>query len=88
MSFYKTVLTAGIISTALLFTACSHSKPTPRRPKPMDTSDKSPNFILGAEDGCTTAKGDYTKNHDAFNSDVEYHEGWFAGRRYCEIRRG
>ena len=88
MSYYKVIFTAGILSTALLFTACSRSNPTPKGPKPMDTRGKTETYVRGAEDGCTTANGDYTKNHDDFNNDIEYHEGWFAGRRYCEIRRG
>ncbi len=54
----------------------------------MDTRGKTETYIRGAEDGCTTANGDYTKNHDDFNNDIEYHEGWFAGRKYCEIRHG
>ena len=86
MSLYKTIITAGIISSLLLFTACSN--PKPRGPRPMNTRGKSETYIRGAEDGCTTANGDYTKNHNDFNSDVEYHKGWFAGRRYCEIRHG
>jgi hypothetical protein len=52
----------------------------------MDTRGKSPSFVKGAEDGCDTAKGDYTKNHKAFNDDADYNEGWFAGRSYCQAR--
>ena len=88
MSLYKIILSASIISSALLFTACTNSKTGPKVPKPMNTSGKSPVFIKGAEDGCDTANGNYTKDHDAFNSDIEYHEGWFAGRKYCEVRSG
>jgi len=51
----------------------------------MDTHGKSAEFIRGAEDGCATANGDYTKDHEAFNTNVQYHEGWFAGRRYCQL---
>ena len=88
MSFHKIALAAIILSSTLLFTACSRSNPTLKGPKPMDTRGKTETFIRGAEDGCATANGDYTKNHDDFNNDIEYHEGWFAGRRYCEIRHG
>ncbi|RLA73017.1 MAG: hypothetical protein DRG30_06770 [Epsilonproteobacteria bacterium] len=88
MSLYKTVLSTSIICSTLLFTACTSSKSGPRQPKPMDTHGKSLVFIKGAEDGCTTANGDYSKDHDAFNNDIEYHKGWFAGRKYCEVRSG
>ena len=78
----------ALLCSVLLFTACSSAKKGPQPRKAMDTSGKSEAYILGAEDGCTTANGDYTKNHDAFNNDMEYYDGWFAGRRYCEVRTG
>lgn len=86
MSLHRLFIRAGIIGVVLMLTACSSSNNDvgPRKPKPMDTSGKSPNFISGAEDGCETAKGDYSKNHEAFNNDIDYHEGWFAGRGYCQ----
>ena len=85
MSFYRLLFSAGIISSALLFTACSSSHRGPAPRKPMDTHGKSAEYVRGAEDGCATANGDYTKDHEAFNADVQYHEGWFAGRRYCQL---
>jgi len=81
MSLYKTLINTGILSTVLIFTACTASH---KGPKPMNTRGKSPIYIKGAEDGCDTAKGNYTKDHDAFNHSKEYHEGWFAGRSYCQ----
>ena len=85
MSLNKTIFTAGLLALVLAFTACSsNSGPAPY--KPLDLSNKTESFKSGVHDGCATADGDYTKNHDAFNNDIEYHEGWFAGRRNCEGR--
>ena len=84
MSYTKRYFNTLLVGTVLLLAGCSsaHRGPAPR--KPMDTSGKTSTYIRGAEDGCTTANGDYTKDHEAFNSNIEYHEGWFAGRRYCQ----
>ena len=81
MLLNKALFYTAIISAMLIFTACASSH---KGPKPMDTRGKSPIYIKGAEDGCDTAKGDYTKDHDAFNNSIDYHEGWFAGRSYCQ----
>jgi len=86
MSFYRSALGASIVAVTLLFAAGCGSHSGPKVPKPMDTRGKSPSFVKGAEDGCDTAKGDYTKNHKAFNDDADYNEGWFAGRSYCQAR--
>jgi hypothetical protein len=65
-----------IAATSLLFTACTSSN----TPAPVV---QSPSFKLGAQDGCTTASGAYTKNSEAFNNDKEYQNGWYAGRKNC-----
>jgi len=88
MSINKTMISAVMIVSVLMFGACSSTHKGPKFKKPMDTSGKSSVYVRGAEDGCTTANGDYTKNHEDFNNNIEYHEGWFAGRRYCEVRNG
>ena len=44
---------------------------------------KSPSFLQGQNDGCETAKGDYTKDGNLFRSDADYHDGWFYGRQQC-----
>jgi len=85
MSYYKSLFIAGLVGTALLLSACTSSQRGPAPRKPMDTRGKSAEYVRGAEDGCATANGDYSKDHDAFNSNMQYHEGWFAGRRYCQI---
>ncbi|MEA3419533.1 MAG: hypothetical protein U9Q90_09065 [Campylobacterota bacterium] len=85
MSFNKLILASGLLAMTLVFTACSSSAgPAPY--KPLDLSNRTESFKQGARDGCDTADGDYTKNHDAFNNDFEYHDGWFAGRRNCQGR--
>ena len=84
MSFRNILLSTGIVISMMTFSACSNHH-GPRVKKPMNTRGKSPIYIRGAEDGCATANGDYTKDHDAFNNDMDYHEGWFAGRSYCQV---
>ncbi|HHH37427.1 MAG TPA: hypothetical protein ENK77_02295 [Epsilonproteobacteria bacterium] len=88
MSTNKRMISVVMIVNILMLGACSSTHKGPKFKKPMDTSGKSPVYVRGAEDGCATANGDYTKNHEDFNNNIEYHEGWFAGRRYCEVRNG
>lgn len=52
--------------------------------KKIIISNKSELFKQGVFDGCSTAEGNYSKNHYRFNNNAEYHEGWFHGRQYCE----
>jgi hypothetical protein len=44
---------------------------------------KSPHYALGEQDGCTTAKGTYTKDSTLFQNNPDYEKGWFEGRRQC-----
>ncbi len=85
MLFNKTLIASSLLVLIFLAACGGSEEVTPRKPKPLDTTGKSPTFIKGAEDGCDTAKGDYTKNHEAFNNDIDYHEGWFTGRGYCQL---
>jgi len=41
-------------------------------------------FEMGIEDGCTTAKGDYKKQHTLFKYSEDYEDGWFLGRNRCK----
>lgn len=50
----------------------------------VDLSQKSPAFHSGMNDGCATAKGKYSKDSARYNSDTQYNEGWFYGRRSCQ----
>ncbi|SFZ98008.1 hypothetical protein MNB_SV-5-1668 [hydrothermal vent metagenome] len=75
------------LSATLIFTACGSSNRVQPQPyKPLDLSKKSENYKQGASDGCSTAAETYKKDHEAFNNDFEYNEGWWAGRRNCEGR--
>jgi len=70
----KTILNISLIATvSLLFTACTNSTPIV----------KSPSFIEGEKDGCSTASGTYIKNSDSFKNDKDYADGWFYGRKNC-----
>ena len=89
MLLKKTLLLIGITVIALSVTACKKSVPVPAAMKnlaykPLDLSGKSAEFVRGVNDGCDTAVNKYTKDHDGFNTNVEYHNGWFAGRKNCE----
>ena len=44
-------------------------------------------YKQGIRDGCTTAKGNYTKSHRLFNQKTDYHEGWFLGRNKCRHQK-
>jgi len=72
----KIVTLALMVSMPIMFTACTSSSGA-------SIENKSPSFQNGAKAGCATANGEYTKNHEAFNSDMEYQNGWFHGRQKC-----
>ncbi|WP_457607334.1 hypothetical protein [Nitratifractor sp.] len=57
---------------------------TPNTTGKVDLSNKTPSFKEGYADGCKTAHGEYSKSSKRFNSDTEYHEGWFSGRSTCQ----
>ena len=42
-----------------------------------------PLFRQGVKDGCRTADGTYTKNHEEYNKDGAYQVGWNDGRLKC-----
>ena len=75
-----------LLCASLLFTACGSSSKnaTPPPYRALNLDHKSESFKKGASDGCATAAETYKKNHEAFNNDFEYNEGWWAGRRNCE----
>lgn len=89
MTLRKIFISFTIILIALSLTACTKSSPKPSKkrtnsPAPLDLSGKSEAYKSGVADGCSTAKESYTKDHDAFNTNVDYYNGWFAGRMHCE----
>lgn len=65
------------ITVPMAFVACTSSASI--APSLPDTLS----FIEGKKDGCATATGEYTKNYDAFDMDVDYKSGWFYGRKEC-----
>ena len=72
----KKIINITLLATvSLLFTACT----SPDIPAVVE----SPSFKLGAQDGCTTATGEYTKDGAAFDNDKDYKDGWYSGRKNC-----
>ncbi|MEA3417963.1 MAG: hypothetical protein U9Q90_01095 [Campylobacterota bacterium] len=47
-------------------------------------ADRDANYKTGVEDGCTTAGGNYAKNHEKFNENESYRIGWENGRMHCK----
>ncbi len=62
----------------LLLTACTSSAPV---------LPDSPSFKQGNQDGCATAKGEYTKNSERFRGSADYQDGWYYGRKHCNPSR-
>ena len=52
--------------------------------EPVPAAVDSPGYKAGYQDGCTTAHGEYTKDHELFRNDRDYCDGWFAGRSGCQ----
>ena len=84
--FNKKTQAILLLSASLLFNACGSSSQNaaPQPYRALDLNNKSESFKQGAHDGCVTAAEKYKKNHEAFNNDFDYNEGWWAGRRNCE----
>ena len=83
--FKSQTTTLLLVSSCLVFTACSTNS-EPAFYKPLNLKNKTESYKKGAGDGCKTAVESYRKNSDAFNNDLEYNKGWWAGRRNCEGR--
>jgi hypothetical protein len=73
----KMIKIALLFIGTLAFTACTSSSSN------ASVLPETPSFVAGKKDGCSTATGDYTKNSDAFNTDADYKNGWFYGRKTC-----
>jgi len=73
----KSIVLLTFTISSFLFNGCSSTKK-------VDPAIKSPIYKKAYNDGCTTAKGTYTKNHYAFNNSKIYYDGWFAGRHDCK----
>jgi hypothetical protein len=66
----------SLTTTLLILGGCTSSTPS-YHPQNQKVYKK------GFDDGCKTANGDYTKSHHLFNDNLDYHEGWFSGRKEC-----
>ena len=81
---YKHLFIVGIITLSIMILGGCGSSPKPNDPYTVKIPENmSDSFKKGMEDGCSTAKGEYTKISDLFNSDEDYKNGWFAGRSRC-----
>jgi len=63
-----------LTSISFLMIGCVSSEPS---------LPDTPSFKQGQKDGCATATGDYVKDNNAFESDKDYQDGWFYGRKSC-----
>ena len=74
----KKIVTLSLVAvSAIFFSACTSSSGG------INMEKQTPGFQNGASAGCETAKGAYTKDHNAFRTDMEYQNGWFYGRKKC-----
>jgi len=71
----RMTLNIAAVAGLLLLGGCTASS----GPVPLQT----PDFTSGMQDGCATAKGEYSKNSERFRTNRDYHEGWFYGRKKC-----
>ncbi len=45
--------------------------------------NRNKSFRQGVMDACRTADGEYTKDHERFNREVSYKNGWEDGHLKC-----
>ncbi len=88
MSYTKTIKIILLIGSLSFFTACA--------PRNVPVNEGGyyysriffgihfpPDYKKGIQDGCDTAKGEYTKSHTLFKNNKNYNTGWFLGRNRC-----
>lgn len=85
----KTITLLLIVSASLCFTGCSPEKKAEIKEGYYHSGIYfgkyfSADYQQGIADGCSTAKGVYTKSHKLFNSRQDYNDGWFLGRNRCK----
>jgi len=84
----KTLLNTALLTTGLLFTACTSSGVSLENDYIYQGinfgSDRDASFKHGVRDACKTADGDYTKDHNLFNNNESYRIGWEDGRLQCK----
>ena len=67
---------------------CSSKKENVTTKKPEEkakkVNKKSPDYQNGYRHGCTTAKGNYTRQEDIYLRSRAYRQGWTLGRQECK----
>lgn len=84
----KTLLITTTLTTGLLLSACTSSSLSLENDYIYQGinfgSDRDASFKHGVRDGCKTADGDYSKDHNLFNNNESYKVGWEDGRLQCK----
>ena len=89
----NTLITTTVLAAGLFLSACTSSALSPSSGGGSNAyiyngvnfgSDRSASFKHGVRDGCKTSDGDYTKDHNLFNSSESYKVGWEDGRLQCK----
>ncbi len=88
MKHTKVFFVTATITTGLLMTACTSSKPSLENAYIYNGInfgyDRDISFKQGVRDACRTADGDYTKNHNLYKTNISYKVGWEDGRLQCK----
>lgn len=76
------------MATGMLLTACTSSEVSMENAYIYNGinfgSERNTSFKKGVQDACKTAEGDYTKDHNLFNTNESYRSGWEDGRLQCK----
>ena len=87
MYLKKIMQTTLIIAIGSFFWGCSSKIPANKGGYYYNHiyfgSHLTKSYKRGVRDGCSTAKGKYTKSHWFFQNKKEYVDGWFMGRNKC-----
>ncbi len=59
-------------------------KVTVKKPKERRVNKKSADYQSGYQHGCTSAKGNYTRQEDIYLQSRDYRQGWTKGRQKCK----
>ncbi len=87
MTYTKFTLITLSLSAAFLFSGCTGAGPSKNDFVYQGHNfgaNRDVNYRMGVRDGCTTAAGDYAKNHEKFKSNSGYRVGWENGRMHCK----
>ncbi len=87
MIYSKLTLTAFTLSAIFLLSGCAGSGPGKNDfiyQGHNFGAHRDANYQVGVKDGCTTASGEYAKNHEKFKHNESYRIGWENGRMNCK----